>query len=74
LAYPERRKLARKNPRTKQNGSYDVLKVYRVINGQIDEQKRNLAGPYFNNKTPYGNVKKKPNHERPKGKISLVPK
>jgi len=24
------------------------MKVYRVVNGEIDEQTRDLAGPYFN--------------------------
>jgi hypothetical protein len=42
------------------------VKVYRVINGEIDVQERDIEGPYFNNNTHLGNVRKKTKNEKPK--------
>ena len=44
------------------------LKVYRVINGEIDEHERDIKGPYYNNAPHIGSIKSKP-HPKPKGPL-----
>jgi hypothetical protein len=46
------------------------VKVYRVINGEIDEQERDIKGPYYNNAPHIGSIKSKP-HPKPKGPLKV---